>query len=220
MPFETFLTCCQEMFDIFKKYGEGLTPDAKIRFLFSKINNAGLSSAVAAMKAKIATEATGSVTYVTCANHIATAVSELPENKRGRNISAITSSDSLNIYNSKGNIKTGHYPNWTDIPYDSKKLIFQERKRLGISYQPGGRGGHRGGKGNGGGGGGGRDNGGGGKRTNFGQKNRDLKATNNKLKRQVKALKKVSSKNEDDDASSQDNDAGTHFGGKRSCLKK
>ena len=36
MPFETFLTRCQEMFNIFKKYGEGLTPEAKIRFYFPK----------------------------------------------------------------------------------------------------------------------------------------------------------------------------------------
>lgn len=138
MPFEIFLTRCQEMFNIYEKYGEGLTLETRIRFLFSKINNPGLSSSVAAMTANIATEPASTVTYVTCANHIATAVSELPENKCGRNISTIPTSDSLNIYDAQGNIKTRNFPNWSNIPYPQKKIISKEQKRLGVSYNPNG----------------------------------------------------------------------------------
>ena len=89
MPFETFLTRCQEMFNIFEKHDEALSPEAKLRFLFSKIRNTGLDSAAAAMKVKIATEPSKTVTYITITNHLSTDISELPENKRSQNISTI-----------------------------------------------------------------------------------------------------------------------------------
>ena len=47
-----------------------MTEDAKIGFLFRKVQHSGLKSAVEATKAKIATESTGTVTYMKIANYI------------------------------------------------------------------------------------------------------------------------------------------------------
>ena len=43
MQFETFLTQCQKMFNIFEKHGEPMTDAAKVRFLFSKVQHPGLA---------------------------------------------------------------------------------------------------------------------------------------------------------------------------------
>ena len=66
------------MYNIYQTHGEEMTEDTKIRFLFKKIDYQGLSNTVEAMKTKIATEVPGTVTYTTVANHLSTAVSELP----------------------------------------------------------------------------------------------------------------------------------------------
>ena len=169
------------------------------------------------MKVKIATEPSNTVTYITVANHLSTAISELPENKRSRNISAIAASTGdLAIYDGNGNIKTGHHTNWQDLPYESKRLVFAEQKRLGVSYQPtgGGRGSGRGG--------GNRNNGGGrGNGRNYSQQNRDLKSQNNKYRRQIKAMKR---KPDDDDGDNSESppadDAGNHFGGRNAKKKE
>ena len=90
LPFETFLTKCETMYNIYETHGEKMGEDAKIRFLFRKINHVGLSNAIEAMKAKITTEPPGTVTYTTVANRISTAVSELPDFiAKNRNISSV-----------------------------------------------------------------------------------------------------------------------------------
>ena len=67
------------MYNIYAQHGEVMTEDAKIRFPIKKNNHRGLESAVEAMKAKITTKPTGTVTYTTVSNHLSTAVSELPD---------------------------------------------------------------------------------------------------------------------------------------------
>ena len=47
-----------------------MTEDAKIRFLFKKIQHSKLDSTIKAMKAKMTTEITGIVSYITVADHI------------------------------------------------------------------------------------------------------------------------------------------------------
>jgi len=54
-----------------------MAEESKVRFLFRKVEHLGLRSSIEALKALETTD-TG-VTYTTAANHIATAVSELPE---------------------------------------------------------------------------------------------------------------------------------------------
>ena len=56
-----------------------MSEEAKIRFLFEKMNHEGIIKTVEATKTSIATELIGVVTYTTVANHLFTAVSELPD---------------------------------------------------------------------------------------------------------------------------------------------
>jgi len=58
-------------------------------------------------------------------NHIATAVSELPEviSRNTRNISSVAQGDSgdgqggTGIHYNNGSIKTGHIPGWKSLPF-------------------------------------------------------------------------------------------------------
>ena len=133
MDFETFLTQCQKMFNIYEKEGEEMGEDAKIRFLFKKIQHQGLKGSIEALKAQ---QVSGSkITYTMVTNHLATAVSELPEYiSKNRNISASSASTvnhSSTIYDSKGNIITGFIPNWNSLSREERAKVFAERKRLG-----------------------------------------------------------------------------------------
>ena len=72
MPFETFLTQCQVMYNIYDKEGEKMEEEAKLRFLFNQVQHADLKVTIAALKTRMITTA---VTYTEAANHIATVVS-------------------------------------------------------------------------------------------------------------------------------------------------
>ena len=207
MSFETFLTQCQRMFNIFDKEGEGMSEEAKVRFLFRKIEHPGLRSSIEALKAL---ETTGTaVTYTTAANHIATAVSELPEviSKHTRNVSSVLQDDNddtqggTGIYNKDGSIKTGHISGWKSLPFKDRKAVIEERKRLGIRFQKKV---------------GSKD---GGRKLNPSDANRlkQLEEQNSKYKRKIKALTRKNGSNiENDDQSI---DAGDQFGG-RNAKKK
>ena len=109
LPFENFLTKCEKMYNIYDQHGEKMGEDAKIRFLFRKITHLGLSNAIEAMKAKIITDPPGTVTYTTVANHLSTAVSELPDYiAKNRNISSVGNVNINGIYNADSLINTGH----------------------------------------------------------------------------------------------------------------
>ena len=41
MAFETFLPQCQKMFNIYEKEGEEMSDEAKVRFLFRKVQHSG-----------------------------------------------------------------------------------------------------------------------------------------------------------------------------------
>jgi len=117
-----------------------MTEDAKICFLFKKIQHPGLNSAVAAMKAKVTTETAGTVTYTTVANHIATAISELPDFlSRNRRVSGVKgkvkvtygSAATYYLFNQDGSINTGHHTSWQQMGPDNRKIVNNERARLG-----------------------------------------------------------------------------------------
>jgi hypothetical protein len=80
MTFEIFLTQCQKMYNIYEKEEEGMSEDAKIRFLFKRIQHPALQPAIEALKVKQSTNE--DLTYSQVANHMATAVSELPGRSR------------------------------------------------------------------------------------------------------------------------------------------
>jgi hypothetical protein len=206
MTFESFLNQCQKMFNIFEKEGEEMSEEAKVRFLFKKVEHAGLRSSIDALKAL---ETTGqAITYTMAANHLATAVSELPEviAKNARNISAVgqtggEGSGESAIHNADGSIKTGHIPEWRSLSFKERKTVTAERKRLGIKY------GKKGGAGAGGHG-----------NQSTANRVKQLKEQNSKYKRQIKALKRdngTGSAKVDEESI----DAGDQFGGKNSKKK-
>ena len=128
-----------------------MTEDAKLRFLFKKIDHQGLSKTVEAMKTNIVTEALGVVTYTTVANHLSTAVSELPNYlARNRNISVVGQGRGggggiqrgpgphHGIFSADGSIHTGHYPNWSsgmDIGDKLKGTAERQHLCLGRKHQ-------------------------------------------------------------------------------------
>jgi hypothetical protein len=90
------------------------------------------------------------VTYTMAANHLSTAVSELPEHiAKNRNVSGVGTNDkkgSSDIYNDDGSIITGHIPNWRSLSKQDRNIVINERKRRGIK---GGKNGGKGDNGNG-----------------------------------------------------------------------
>jgi len=212
LPFETFLTKCQKMYNIYAQHGEIMTEDAKIRFLFKNIQHSGLDGAIEAMKAKITTEPSGTVTYTTVANHISTAVSELPDYlARNRRISGVNDGHNSNgIYNSNGTINTGHHDNWLQMSVEDRKKVNDERSRLGLGAR------NQGGRGTGG-----RGRGRGRGQSRFGDPRAQnqltqLKKANAQHKRTIAGLKSEASGSETPDATPMDieEDAGNAFGGK------
>ena len=109
--------------------------DAKICFLFKKVQCPALESAIQALKAQ--TTAGTTFTYTTAANHLNTAVSEFPDYiVKSRNISALGNTDKANddtspsIHNADDSIKTGYINNWRSLSEDVRNIVKQEQKRL------------------------------------------------------------------------------------------
>ena len=205
MPFETFLDKCQKMFNIYDKEGEPMADEAKVRFLFKKIEHPGLQGSLEALRAQ---QTTGSeLTYTMAANHLTTRVSELPDYiSKNRSISAVGntikndkgSGSEEGIYDSNGKIKTGFIPNWNKLSKEDRNKVFAERKRLRSQKKNGEK----------------NEN-----ELNPSDTNRlnQLVEQNKKFKRQIKALKR---KNANDGDDSDEADPGDQFGGKESKRKR
>ena len=210
MNFETFLTQCQKMYNIYEKQDEPMAEDAKLRFLFQRIQHPDLKHAIEALKVRLATE---TLSYTQAANHLSTAVSELPEYlSKNRSISSAKTSDPGNndnkrsdIYNDNGSIITGHIPNWRNLSQADRNKVFAERERLGISKRKNGSDQSKS------------------NNVNAANDNRIKQITeqNKKYKRQIKALKRSKTPNNKNDANSDNDnaDAGDQFGGKNSKKK-
>ena len=207
LTFESFLTQCEKMYNIYDQEGEPYSDDAKVRFLFKKTQHQGLQGAINALKA-LQTAGTTVVTYTMAANHLSTAVSELPEYQANkRNIASIdTSGGKINsdILNADGTIKTGYIPKWRTLSQADKDKVAAARKSK--------RGGAKTGKD--------------GSKTNnaaYANRLKQLTEANNKFKRQVKALKRAQNcddSNDADDNTDASIDAGDQFGGKAVKFKK
>ena len=103
-----------------------MTDDAKLRFLFKRVQHPGLQQAIEALKAQ--QTAGTAVTYTMAANHLTTAVSALPEYIfKNRSISAVT--------------RTGGDTSWKTLSQDDKNIVMNERNRLGKRGGKGGKGG-------------------------------------------------------------------------------
>jgi len=215
MPFETFLTQLQRMFNIYEKEGEMIPEDQKVRLLFRKVQHKDLEHAKSALQTQ---QTMGhALTYLTCANHLSARVSELPEYlSKNRNVSGLNAregssggggggGDSVGIYNADGSIRTGHISNWKSLSNDERELV----KKARINNKNNKRSSTKGGDGKGG--------------NSDNNTMKQLKSQNSKYKRQIKALKR-SSANDDSKESDEDKDdeldAGDQFGDKNARKRK
>ena len=70
LTFENLLTKCHKINNTYAKYGAIMIEDAKTHFLFNKFQHRVFESVVDAMKAKINTELSGTITFTTVSNRI------------------------------------------------------------------------------------------------------------------------------------------------------
>ena len=162
------------------------------------------------LKTRMTTDPPGTITVPLCCNHVASAVSELPDYvAKNRNISGLNSGDKVvapasGIHLSDGSIWTGFYPKWNSLSKENKDKVFAERKAKRAK------------NGNGGGGTDGKDG-------KMKTKLKQLESALGKRNRKIAALKKVNFKDgddKDDDADEIEDDAGNAFGGKKSKKNK
>ena len=86
MPFSTFLDRMQKMFNIFQEEGEELTENAKVRELLKRVQNNQLQDTVKALRVRLDIDR---ISYTEAANHLTSAVSELPEYLLARRVSSL-----------------------------------------------------------------------------------------------------------------------------------
>ena len=142
MPFSTFLDRMQKMFNIFQEEGEELTENAKVRELLKCVQNNQLQDTVKALRVRFDIDG---ISYTEAANHLTSAVSELPEYQLARRVSSLKricggglekgknkfKRDS--IYADDGTIFTGYYSNWKSLPKEDRDKVIAERKKKNTS---------------------------------------------------------------------------------------
>ena len=142
MPFSTFLDRMQKMFNIFQEEGEELTENAKVRELLKRVQNNQLQDTVKALRVRFDIDG---ISYTEAANHLTSAVSELPEYQLARRVSSLKrirggglekgknkfKRDS--IYADDGTIFTGYYSNWISLPKEDRDKVIAERKKKNMS---------------------------------------------------------------------------------------
>ena len=134
MTFELFCNKAQKMFNIFEQQNEPWTEEMKVRFFLKKVQHPQLEAVVESLKTRFSTDPPGTITIPLCANHIAAAVSELPDYfASNRNISeidtAVAGAPETGVRLDDGSIWTGFYPNWSQLTAKEKVEVFDERRR-------------------------------------------------------------------------------------------
>ena len=86
MPFSTFLDRMQKMFNIVLEEGEEHTENAKVRELLKCVRNNQLQDTVKALRVRFDIDG---ISYTEAANHLTSAVSELPEYLLARRVSSL-----------------------------------------------------------------------------------------------------------------------------------
>ena len=138
MPFSTFLDRMQKMFNIFQEEGEELTENAKVRELLKRVQNNQLQDTVKALRVRFDLDG---ISYTEAANHLTSAVSELPEYLLARCVSSLKricgggSEKGKNkfkrdsIYADDGTIFTGYYSNWKSLSKEDRDKVIAEWKK-------------------------------------------------------------------------------------------
>jgi hypothetical protein len=158
IKFQVFLFKAQEMFNIFDLEGEPMSDDAKLRFLFERVQHPELKSAISALQVKVTMG--DRLSFISAANHLAAQLSTTTDYRgsadRRVGISSVsggTESPPEQGIMKGGKIYTGYYPDFYQMPRADRDAIFAERKKKGEPSTPGqsghkqvGRGGNRSGK--------------------------------------------------------------------------
>ena len=138
MPFSTFLDCMQKMFIIFQEEGEEFTENAKVRELLKHVQHNQLQDTVKALRVQFDLDG---ISYTEAANHLTSAVSELPEYLLARRVSSLKhicgggSDKGKNkfkqdsIYADDGTIFTGYYSNWKSLSKEDRDKVIAEWKK-------------------------------------------------------------------------------------------
>ena len=132
MTFSTFLDRMQKMFNIFEEEGEELTKNAKACELFKCVQHNQLQATVKALRVRFDLDG---ILYTEAANHLTSAVSELPEYLLARHVSSLKqicgggSDKGKNkfkrdsIYADDGTIFTGYYSNWKSFSKEDRNKV-------------------------------------------------------------------------------------------------
>ena len=135
MPFSTFLDGMQKMYNIFQEEGEELTENAKVRELLKHVQHNQLQDTVKALWVWFDLDG---ISYTEAANHLTSAVSELPEYLLARHVSSLKhihgggSDKGKNkfkwdsIYADDGTIFTGYYSNWKSFSKEDRNKVIAE----------------------------------------------------------------------------------------------
>ena len=216
LTFELFCNKAQRMFNIFEQQKEPMTEEAKVRFLLKKVLHPQLSETVEALRTRLSTDPPGTITMTLVANHLASAVSELPEYAAvHRKVNAVGNGEvqapASGVTLADGSIWTGYYPNWDQLSKEDVKKVMDERNRKRSDRKNKGKGG------------GNKNKDGGKKASDYKTELTQLKSVLQKRNRKIAALKK----NNSDESEGSGNggsdgsgdDAGNSFGGKRQKKK-
>jgi hypothetical protein len=129
------------MFTGFDDNDEVLNNAQKIRLLFQKVQSPNLAQVKSALKVQSDLDVGGlTVTYDFIANSLAaeaTSSIDIPN----RNASGLDSqggkgsAPESGVKGPDGNIFTGYFPNWKSFSDGDKQIVYDERKRLGVTTQ-------------------------------------------------------------------------------------
>lgn len=203
MTFANFLAKMQTMFNIYDEVGEPKTDAAKLRMLLDKIQSSALQGHVQTVRTAVAANQ-NAFDFESAANFLGSLVETVA--RSGRGVSEVNAQHDPAIMKD-GKINTGYIESWWKLTPGQRKIVEEERTRLGV--KPKSKGG-KGGKG--------------GNRNNVHKKNMNKIK---KLERQVKALKRSktddtaeSSDDDEEDADESPTQAGTQFGGRAEHRQK
>ena len=126
MPFSTFLDPMQKMFNIFQEEGEELTENAKVRELLKRVQNNQLQDTVKALRVRFDIDG---IPYTEAANHLTSAVSELPEYLLARRISSLKRIRGGGSEKGKNKLFTGYYSNWKSLSKEDRDKVIAEWKK-------------------------------------------------------------------------------------------
>jgi hypothetical protein len=137
LPFEQFLTKMQAMFLGYSDNGEAFLETQKIRLLFVKVQHPNLELTKSSLQVSYNLDPEGgSVDYNFIVDSLSAEVANLSDSRQASGVESHNKQDNApmtGIIGADGKIFTGFYKNFHAIPWDDRKAVFDERKRLNIT---------------------------------------------------------------------------------------